>query len=147
MLKNLFLLPFFVLTAHAVADDVLPPVTLYSPTVCFACVDYADHLRKNGFTVTVKPTDDMAAVKRRFKVPKHLQAEPSAMVGVYFVEGHVPAAQVLDLSKRADLRGLAVPGMPHGSPGMEMGGAVQAYQVIGLDQQGVDVVVADYPAQ
>jgi hypothetical protein len=120
MLKNLFLLPFFVLTAHAVADNVLPPVTLYSPTVCFACVDYADHLRKNGFTVTVKPTDDMAAVKRRFKVPKHLQAEPSAMVGAYFVEGHVPAEDIKELLReKPKARGLAVPGLPLGAPGRE----------------------------
>ena len=63
-----------------------------------------------------------------------------------FVEGHVPAEQVLALSKRDDLLGVAAPGMPMGSPGMEMDGMSDAYQVIGLTKTGTDVVVADYPA-
>jgi hypothetical protein len=63
-----------------------------------------------------------------------------------FVEGHVPAEQVLALSKRADLLGVAAPGMPMGSPGMEMDGMADAYQVIGLNKNGTDKVIADYPA-
>jgi hypothetical protein len=58
----------------------------------------------------------------------------------------VPADQVLALSKRDDLLGVAAPGMPMGSPGMEMDGMSDAYQVIGLKKDGTDVVVADYPA-
>jgi hypothetical protein len=63
-----------------------------------------------------------------------------------FVEGHVPAEQVLALSKRSDLLGVAAPGMPMGSPGMEMDGMADAYQVIGLSKNGTDEVIADYPA-
>ncbi|WP_288078054.1 DUF411 domain-containing protein, partial [Pseudomonas sp.] len=63
-----------------------------------------------------------------------------------FVEGHVPAEHVLALRKRDDLLGIAAPGMPMGSPGMEMDGHGDAYQVIGLTRDGKDVVVADYPA-
>jgi hypothetical protein len=63
-----------------------------------------------------------------------------------FVEGHVPAEQVLALRKRDDLLGIAAPGMPMGSPGMEMDGHAETYQVIGLTHDGQDVVVADYPA-
>ena len=62
-----------------------------------------------------------------------------------FVEGHVPAEQIQLLAKRPDLRGLAVPGMPMGSPGMEMGDHKDAYQVIGLTRDGTDEVVANYP--
>jgi hypothetical protein len=63
-----------------------------------------------------------------------------------FVEGHVPAKDVLDLRQRRDLLGAAVPGMPHGSPGMETG-RVDAYQVIGLSKDGQESVLADYPAE
>lgn len=120
MLKYLLLL-LCVLTANfAHAEDKLPPVVLYSPTVCLACIDYADHLRNNGFTVTVKATADMAAVKRRLKVPVHLEAEPSATVGGYFIEGHVPADDIKELLReQRKARGLAVPGLPLGAPGRE----------------------------
>jgi len=114
-------LSLVLLAAFAVqADEALPPVTLYTPTVCLACIDYAEHLRNNGFTVTIKASKDMAAVKRRLKVPKHLEAEPSARIGRYFVEGHVPAEDIKELlrDKRPAL-GLAVPGLPLGAPGRE----------------------------
>lgn len=106
--------------ATAAAEPSLPPVTLYSPPVCLACIDYAEHLRSNGFAVTVKTGEDMAAVKRRLKVPGHLQAEPTATVGRYFVEGHVPAEDIKELLREArPARGLAVPGLPLGAPGRE----------------------------
>jgi hypothetical protein len=62
-----------------------------------------------------------------------------------FVEGHVPVAQILELRKRSDLLGIAVPGMPAGSPGMEHGDAKHAYEVIGLTRSGQDEVLAKYP--
>jgi len=71
----------------------------------------------------------------------------TAVIDGKFVEGHVPADQVLALRKRDDLLGIAAPGMPMGSPGMEMDGSSDAYQVIGLTRDGEDVVVADYPAR
>jgi hypothetical protein len=120
MLSRLWLLALGLLTGAALADAPLPPVTLYSPKVCLACIDYAEHLRNNGFTVTVISSEDMAAVKRRLKVPKHLQAEPSATVGRYFVEGHVPAEDIKELLRdQRPARGLAVPGLPLGAPGRE----------------------------
>jgi hypothetical protein len=66
------------------------------------------------------------------------------VIGGKFVEGHVPAEQVRLLAARKDLKGLAVPGMPMGSPGMEMAGRKDAYQVIGVTQAGQDTVVANY---
>lgn len=114
---------FVVLAIHAGcigAEESLPPVVLHTPTVCLACIDYAEHLRQNGFTVSISPTADMAAVKRRLKVPKHLQAEPTATVAGYFVEGHVPADDIKELLReKRKARGLAVPGLPLGAPGRE----------------------------
>lgn len=120
MLKRLLLLPLALAALPAGAGENLPPITLYTPTVCLACIDYAEHLRNNGFTVTVKATEEMAAVKRRLKVPKHLAAEPSATVAGYFVEGHVPADDIKELLReKRKARGLAVPGLPLGAPGRE----------------------------
>lgn len=114
------LLPLLLLAGTATAAESLPPVTLYTPPVCLACIDYAEHLRNNGFTVTIKASDDMAAVKRRLKVPKHLHAEPTATLGRYFVEGHVPAEDIKELLRdKRPARGLAVPGLPLGAPGRE----------------------------
>ncbi len=121
MLKRTTLVVCGLLAGLAMADDApLPPVTVYAPTVCLACIDYAEHLRNNGFTVKLVPSDDMAAVKRRFKVPKDLQAEPTSTVAGYFVEGHVPADDIKELLReKRKARGLTVPGLPLGAPGRE----------------------------
>ncbi|UCV02848.1 DUF411 domain-containing protein [Dechloromonas denitrificans] len=120
MLKRMTLITLGWLAGAAFADAPLPPVTVYAPTVCLACIDYAEHLRNNGFTVKLVPSDDMAAVKRRLKVPKHLEAEPTATVAGYFVEGHVPADDIKELLReKRKARGLSVPGLPLGAPGRE----------------------------
>lgn len=87
----------------------------------------------------------MTSVKQRLGVAPRLASCHTAVIDGKFIEGHVPAAQIVELSKRSDLRGIAVPGMPAGSPGMEVGGKQDAYQVIGLTQAGTDQVIAEYP--
>lgn len=99
----------------------LPPVTVYVPKVCLACIEWAEHLRQNGFTVTLDDTQDMVAVKRRFRIGPELEARPTAVVGDYFVEGHVPAEDIKQLLREhPDARGLAVPGGPRGAPGLDV---------------------------
>ena len=120
MLRPLFGLCLTLVADSALADERLPPVLLYTPTVCLACIDYAEHLRQNGFFVVLKATEDMVEVKRRLNVPKALFAEPTAQVGQYFVEGHVPADDIKELLReQRKARGLAVPGLPLGAPGRE----------------------------
>ncbi|NQD96443.1 DUF411 domain-containing protein [Pseudomonas sp. CrR25] len=114
---------------------------------CGCCKKWIAHLEANGFEVIDHVENDMVAVKQRLGVVPRLAACHTAVIDGKFVEGHVPAAQIIELSKRSDLLGIAVPGMPAGSPGMEAGGRQQAYQVIGLTQAGTDQVVAEYPAQ
>jgi len=105
---------------QAAGTDALPPVEVHGPKVCLACIDWADHLRQHGFTVTFKGTDDMAAVKRRLRVPAELESVHTAQVGGYFIEGHVPAEDIkLLLKEKPKARGLAVPGLPRGAPGRE----------------------------
>lgn len=129
--------------AQAVESRV---IDVYHDPQCGCCKEWIRHLKANGFTVKDHPQAEIAPVKEKLGVPYRLG---SCHTGVYkgkFVEGHVPAAQVLAVGQRKDLAGVAVPGMPMGSPGMEMGSRRQAYKVIGLTTAGQEVVVASYPA-
>ncbi len=119
MLKRL--LPLLAaLAIEATAAQPLPVIEVYTPTVCLACIEWAEHLRQNGFTVKVTQTDDMEAVKRRLKVPRDLEAVPTGVVAGYFIEGHVHADQIKELlTEKPKALGLAVPGLPLGAPGRE----------------------------
>ncbi|MFU6378076.1 DUF411 domain-containing protein [Metapseudomonas otitidis] len=142
---RLYLLPMLVAPLFAQAAD---PVTLdvYRDPNCGCCKAWISHLRDNGLQVNDHVENDMAAVKERLGVPHRLGSCHTGVIDGKFVEGHVPARDVLRLRERADLIGAAVPGMPIGSPGMEMGDRQDAYQVVGLDSQGRESVLAEYPA-
>ncbi|MNF32838.1 hypothetical protein D3C85_639110 [compost metagenome] len=112
---------------------------------CGCCKAWISHLQDNGFSVNDHVESDMSAVKQRLGVPPRLASCHTGVIDGKFVEGHVPAADILKLRQQPDLLGAAVPGMPAGSPGMEMGDRRQAYQVIGLDRQGKERVLSDYP--
>ncbi len=128
-LPQLFLLAFALagscgFTQQAMAADPvpLPPVVVYAPSPCLSCIDWADHLRQHGFTVTLeeKLLVDMPKVKRWLNVPSDLESVHTARVAGYFIEGHVPAEDILMLLQEKPLaRGLAVPGLPRGAPGRE----------------------------
>ncbi|WP_414158129.1 DUF411 domain-containing protein [Pseudomonas sp. BNK-45] len=115
---------------------------------CGCCKKWIEHLQANGFNVRDHVEADMSPVKQRLGVAPRLSSCHTAVIDGKFVEGHVPAEQVLALRKRDDLLGIAAPGMPMGSPGMEMDGmGAEAFQIIGLTRDGRDVLVADYPAR
>lgn len=119
MLKRLALL-LVLLCTKVTAAQPLPVIEVYTPTVCLACIEWAEHLRQNGFTVKVTQTDDMEAVKRRLKIPRDLEAVPTGLVAGYFIEGHVHADQIKELlTEKPKALGLAVPGLPLGAPGRE----------------------------
>lgn len=125
----------------------LIPIDVHRDANCSCCKKWIEHLQANGFKVTDHVEPNMSEVKQRLGVAPRLASCHTGVINGKFVEGHVPAEQVLALSKRDDLLGVAAPGMPMGSPGMEMDGMpADAYQVIGLTRDGQDVVVADYPA-
>lgn len=94
-------------------------VTLYKTPGCGCCEGYADHLRENGYTVTVEPTHDLAAMSRAAGIADDFQGCHLSFVDDYAVSGHVPA-NVVDrlLAERPDIPGITLPGMPSGSPGM-----------------------------
>jgi len=93
--------------------------TLYKNPQCSCCEGYAAYLRKKGFKVDVKPTNDLAQISRKAGVPEKLQGCHTMFVDGYVVDGHVPANVIQRLlSERPVIAGIALPGMPEGSPGM-----------------------------
>ncbi|WP_185268531.1 DUF411 domain-containing protein [Halopseudomonas xiamenensis] len=112
---------------------------------CGCCKDWIKHMETNGFTVNDHVEPNMATVKQELGVPPRLGSCHTAVLNGQFIEGHVPAEQVLALQTRPDLLGIAVPGMPMGSPGMEYGDRQDPYQVVGLTKDGQLEVVAEYP--
>lgn len=112
-------------------------ITVHKDPSCGCCAGWVQHLRDAGFAVEVEETADLDTIRTRLGIPSELVACHTAEVAGYLVEGHVPAAAVRRLlSERRIAKGLAVPGMPIGSPGME-GGEPQPYTVVlfGADGQ------------
>jgi hypothetical protein len=106
-----------------------------------------DHLRAHGFPVTAEDVADLAPVKRKLGVPPALQSCHTGSIQGYVIEGHVPA-DLIDrlLRERPPVAGLAVPGMPVGSPGMEVPGQrAERYQVLAFDRSGRTTVFATRP--
>jgi hypothetical protein len=116
------------------------PVTVEvfkSPT-CGCCAKWVDHLREHKFAVRTTDTDQVDAVKNKYGVPAAARSCHTALVGGYVLEGHVPAADVQRLlSERPAIVGLAVGGMPVGSPGMEVPGRpADPFDVLTFDKSG-----------
>lgn len=132
-------------TAHAPpvpADSTT--VTVWKSPTCGCCRNWVEHMRKEGFTVVAIDTSDLNAVKRTHGVASDLGSCHTATVGGYVVEGHVPAADVRRLlAERPAIVGVAVPGMPMGSPGME-GPFRQKYDVIAFDRSSGRSVFATH---
>ena len=108
-----------VLVHPAHAQDSAKTATIYKNPECGCCEGYADYLRENGFTVTVKPTHDLVAMSRDAGVPEDFQGCHLAFLDNYVISGHVPVNAVNKLlAERPDIKGITLPGMPQGSPGM-----------------------------
>jgi len=110
---------FAMLSGHADAGESARSATLYKNPQCGCCQEYAKYLERNGFDVTVKPTHDLAPIKRQAGVPEGFDGCHTTMIDGYVVEGHVPM-NTIDrlLTERPDIKGISLPGMPQGSPGM-----------------------------
>ncbi len=133
-LRQTLTLAALALTASlAHAADIL----VYKSPTCGCCSAWVEHMQQNGFSVETIERSNMHAVKEQLGVPYNVQSCHTAVVGGYLVEGHVPATQVQRLLReRPAVRGLAVPGMPMGSPGME-GPRKDAYDVVTFQEDGV----------
>jgi hypothetical protein len=122
-----------------------PAVAVYKTRTCGCCAKWVEHLKANGFAPTVTDVPSTAEYRSKYRVPDQLQSCHTAVVGGYTVEGHVPAADIHRLLKqKPKATGLAVPGMPMGSPGME-GARVDAYSVLLFNSDGRTTVFQKYP--
>lgn len=109
---------FAVVTLNAVAEESIP-ATLYKNPDCACCEEYADYLRSSGFDVTVVEARNMTPIKQKYGVREDLEGCHTTVIGGYVVEGHVPVAAMKRLLKeRPAIKGISLPGMPEGSPGM-----------------------------
>ena len=113
-------------------------VQVYKSPSCGCCNAWISHLRDAGFEVEAHDVNDVSAIKRQSGVPRRLWSCHTALVEGYVIEGHTPAAEVVRLlAERPQITGLAVPGMPAGSPGMETNGPAQSYTVYSFDADSV----------
>lgn len=131
--------------APALAKPV--EMTVYRSPSCSCCGRWLEHMKKNGFAVKDIKTEEMDRIKREQGVPEALQSCHTALVGGYVVEGHVPAGDVAELlKKQPKAAGLTVPGMPMGTPGMEMGAKKDPFAVLEFDKDGKTRVFHEYRA-
>ena len=141
LVRGIFAAALFALAALTLAA---PKVVVYKDPECGCCGAWVDHMKANGFSVTVHDVRDMAPHKQKLGVPERLASCHTAVVDGYTIEGHVPASEVKRLLKeRPKAKGLAVPGMPQGSPGMETG-KLDPYDVLLFDTGGRTSVYRSY---
>lgn len=118
-------------------------IVVYKSPSCGCCKKWVSHLEKNGYSIEVHNQYDMSPIKAEYDVPRRLQSCHTAKVGDYVIEGHVPADEIDRLLKeKPQITGLAVPGMPMGSPGME-GPRKDAYDVLSFTKNGKTTVYAN----
>lgn len=118
------------IASPAIAEEIM----VYKSPTCGCCKKWVKHLEQEGFTVKTKNMRDMQPVKRKFGVKPEFQSCHTAKVSNYFIEGHVSASDIKKLLKeKPNVKGLSVPGMPMGSPGME-GHRKDKYNVVAIDK-------------
>ena len=126
------------------AADAGPRVQVYKSPTCGCCGKWVDHLRAAGFTVQATNVADVNQYKLEYGVPVQLASCHTAIVEGYIVEGHVPADDVIKmLREKPAIKGIAVPGMPLGSPGMESPNP-ERYETIAFDADGNTTVFATH---
>jgi hypothetical protein len=120
-------------------------MTVYKSPTCGCCGKWITHMEENGFKVKAVDMIEMNIVKEKYGITRNLASCHTAIIDGYYIEGHVPAADVKRLlAEKTDSKGLTVPGMPVGSPGMEMGDRVDSYQVLSVKSDGSTEVFNQY---
>ncbi len=136
---TIMMMVFFVFAGRLALAEIgeIKDVVVYRSPSCGCCGKWVQHLKDNNFNVIDNVVHDVDSVKRKYGVPSELASCHTAIVGDYVIEGHVPIEDIEKLlSLKADVSGIAVPGMPVGTPGMEMGDRKDAYKVIAFDKEG-----------
>lgn len=131
-------------TAQATSE-----ITVYKSPNCGCCAEWAEHLEKNGFAVQIESVDDLQAIKSEYEVPREMASCHTAVIDGLVMEGHVPASDIKAYLANPtagfgdETIGLSVPGMPHGTPGMETG-RQDDYSVLAFTASGDTEIVKSY---
>ena len=122
-----------------------PKMTVYRSPSCGCCGIWIEHAQKHGFEITDIQTDDMEAIKQKHNIPAELASCHTAIIDGYVIEGHIPADDIKRfLRKKPNWKGLTVPAMPLGTPGMEAGEIKQPFEVLAFNDQGKVEVFNNY---
>ena len=135
---------FMATSLHSVATE-LPVLKVFKSPTCGCCSEWVKYLEKSGFVVESHDVKNLTIYKKEANLPAGMGSCHTAFVGEYAIEGHVPAVDIKRmLTDQPDIRGLAVPGMPMGSPGMEYGNRKDSYQTISYTNNGQLAVFANH---
>lgn len=133
------------LTTAFASDGLVKDIVVYKNPECGCCTKWVKYLQDNNYNVTIEHTRDVLALKKRLGVPEKLAACHTAVIDGYVVEGHITHRDIKRLLLfRPEVKGIAVPGMPIGTPGMESGSTVQSYNVMSFDEQGTVEVFVEH---
>lgn len=133
--------------AQTKAAPVTPAVTVYKSPTCGCCGKWVEHMNASGFAATATNMPDVAPIKAKHGVPARLHSCHTSLVGGYVIEGHVPAEDIKRLLReKPAIVGLAAPGMPAGSPGMDVPNS-PSYDVLSFDKAGNTKVFATHRAK
>jgi hypothetical protein len=146
--KTIFLSLALALSNTAVVANETIDMTVYRSPTCSCCKRWVSHVEQNGFKVKDIVTDGVQAIKDQNGITPAIASCHTALVGGYAIEGHVPASDIKTLlQNKPKVAGISVPGMPVGTPGMEMGGKKDAYDVISFDKEQKTQVFKSYKAE
>ena len=138
------LLILTVLLHKSIFAQTSPRIEVFKSASCGCCGEWIKHLRQNGFEVTSHDVDDVPAARKKLGMPDRFGSCHSAKIGLYVIEGHVPAADIKRLIKlQPQALGLAVPSMPPGSPGMESSKPMR-YDTFLVQRDGTTSVFASH---
>lgn len=130
----------------ALAASPKDRITVWKTPNCGCCNEWVSHLRSNGFEVVTHDVKDTAPVRQKLGLAEKFGSCHTGLLGNYVLEGHVPAKEMRRLLReKPNALGLAVPGMPAGSPGMEMGNVQDAFEVLLVLNDGTTRVYQSYP--
>ena len=134
------------ISAWAAGNDSL--ITVWKTPNCGCCKEWVTHLKRSGFEVATNDVKDTAPIRQKLGLPTKFGSCHTAQLGGYVLEGHVPAQEIKRLLReKPEAVGLAVPGMPVGSPGMEVGNTQDAYDVLLVLADGSSRVYQSYPSK
>ncbi|MGK7918939.1 MAG: DUF411 domain-containing protein [Trichodesmium sp.] len=148
--------PTFSATTQTVANsgspttDLAPQalnITVYRTPTCGCCKGWVEHIKENGFQVTdiVKPESEIKTIRQKYNLPSNLASCHTSEINGYLVEGHTPAADVKRLiQEKQNIAGISVPGMPIGTPGMEVGDRQESFNVFAFQKDGQTKIFNSY---